>query len=320
MKKFLTVIIIFLVILISGYLFYREGTLATNSTSEESIIFVVDPGESLDSIINNLAKAGLIRNRIVFYLVVKQLGIEREIQAGDFRLSPSMNAYEIADEFTHGTIDIWVTVPEGLRKEEIAEIMSKTFGISETEFNTLAQEGYLFPDTYLVPKNPEPAQIINLMKSTYEKKYTQDMRAQARANGLTDEEVLIMASIVEREAKFDLDRTQVASVLLRRYRENYPLQVDATIQYALGYQTSENRWWKSSITFEDLKNTSKYNTYKNAGLPPTPISNPGISSIQAVINADEKTPYIFYVSEPNGTTHFSKTYEEHQRNIEKYLR
>ena len=320
MKKFLTLIIIFLIILIGGYLFYREGTLAINSKSEESMIFVVDPGENLDSIINNLSKAGLIRNRIVFYLVVKQLGIEREIQAGDFRLSPSMNAYEIADEFTHGTIDIWVTVPEGLRKEEIAEIMSKTFDISETEFNTLAQEGYLFPDTYLVPKNPEPAQIINLMKSTYEKKYTEDMRSQARANGLTDEEVLILASIVEREAKFDQDRAQVASVLLRRYREDYPLEVDATIQYALGYQTSENRWWKSSLTFADLENTSQYNTYKNVGLPPTPISNPGIASIKAVVNADENTPYRFYLSEPNGTTHYSKTYEEHQRNIEKYLR
>jgi len=320
MKKFLILIIIFLIVAIGGYLFYREGTLAVNSKSEKSLIFVVDPGENLDSIINNLAKAGLIRNRIVFYLVVKQLGIEREIQAGDFRLSPSMNAYEIADEFTHGTIDIWVTVPEGLRKEEIAEIMSKTFNISETEFNSLAQEGYLFPDTYLVPKNPEPEQIIALMRSTFESKYTEEMRTQARGNGLTDEEVLILASIVEREAKFDQDRTQVASVLLRRYREDYPLQVDATIQYALGYQTNENRWWKSSITFDDLENTSKYNTYKNAGLPPTPISNPGISSIQAVVNANAETPYIFYVSEPNGTTHFSKTYEEHQRNIEKYLR
>lgn len=320
MKKFLTLIIIFLIILIGGYLFYREGTLAINSKSEESTIFVVDPGENLDSIINNLSKAGLIRNRIVFYLVVKQLGIEREIQAGDFRLSPSMNAYEIADEFTHGTIDIWVTVPEGLRKEEIAEIMSKTFDISETEFNTLAQEGYLFPDTYLVPKNPEPAQIINLMKSTYEEKYTEDMRSQARVNGLTDEEVLILASIVEREAKFDQDRAQVASVLLRRYREDYPLEVDATIQYALGYQTSENRWWKSSLTFADLENTSQYNTYKNVGLPPTPISNPGIASIKAVVNADENTPYRFYLSEPNGTTHYSKTFEEHQRSIEKYLR
>jgi len=320
MKKFLILIIIFLVLLISGYLLYREGTLAVHPTSDESIIFVVDPGENLDSIINNLSKANLIRNRLAFYIVVKQLGIEREIQAGDFKLSPSMNAYEIADELTHGTIDVWVTVPEGLRKEEIAEIMSKKFDISETEFNTLAEEGYLFPDTYLIPKNPTAAQIIDLMKSTFEAKYTKDLRSKAHANGLTDKEVLILASIVEREAKFDQDRTQVASVLLRRYRENYPLQVDATIQYALGYQPDENRWWKSSLTFEDLKNTSKYNTYKNIGLPPRPISNPGIASIRAVVNADENTPYRFYLSEPNGTTHFSKTYEEHQRNIEKYLK
>lgn len=320
MKKILIVTILLLLIALFGYLFYREGTLAVNSTSEESIIFVVDPGENLDSIINNLSKAGLIRNRIVFYLVVKQLGIEREIQAGDFRLSPAMNAYEIADEFTHGTIDIWVTVLEGLRKEEIAEIMSKTFDISETEFNTLAEEGYLFPDTYLIPKNPTAQQVIDIMRATYETKYSEELRTQARANELSDEEVLILASIVEREAKFDQDRAQVASVLLARYREDYPLEVDATIQYALGYQTTENRWWKSSLTFADLENTSRYNTYKNAGLPPTPISNPGIASIRAVVNADENTPYRFYLSEPNGTTHYSKTFEEHNRNIEKYLR
>ena len=320
MKKLIIFLIILVVIAISGFIFYKEGKLPVNKASEENTMFVIEPGEDLDSIINNLSKENLIRNRLVFYLLVKQKGIERKIQAGDFRLSQSMSAEEIADEFTHGTVDVWVTIPEGLRKEEIAEVMSKTFDISETEFNTLADEGYLFPDTYLVPKNPEPEQIIALMRSTFESKYTEEMRTQARANGLTDEEMLIIASIVEREAKFDQDRTQVASILLRRYREDYPLEVDATIQYALGYQASENRWWKSSLTYEDLKNTSKYNTYKNIGLPPTPISNPGISSIKAVINADENTPYRFYLSEPNGTTHYSKTFEEHQRNIEKYLR
>src|SRR3990167_2651792 len=170
MKKLLILFIIILLIGLGGYLFYREGTLPVNKQSKDSIIFVIDPGQNLDSIINNLSKVNLIRNRIVFFLVVKKLGLEREIQAGDFRLSAAMDAYEIAEELTHGTIDIWVTVPEGLRKEEIAEIMSKTFDVSETEFNQLAQEGYLFPDTYLVPKNPNPKQIIELMKATFDTK------------------------------------------------------------------------------------------------------------------------------------------------------
>jgi len=320
MNKFFILIIFSLITAAVGYIFYHEGTLPIDKHTEKSIIFVINPGESLDSIINNLSKSDLIRNRIVFYLVVKQLGIEREIQAGDFRLSQSMNAFEVANQLTHGSIDIWVTIPEGLRKEEIAEIMSKTFDISETEFNTLAQEGYLFPDTYLIPKKPDSEQIIKLMRSTFDSKYTKELQSQARLNGLTDEEVVILASIVEREAKFDQDREQIASILLRRYREKYPLQVDATIQYALGYQTSENRWWKSSLTYADLEIESQYNTYTNIALPPTPISNPGIASIQAIINADQNTPYKFYLSEPVGTTHYSKTFEEHQRNIEKYLK
>ncbi|KKQ38651.1 MAG: Aminodeoxychorismate lyase [Candidatus Roizmanbacteria bacterium GW2011_GWA2_37_7] len=320
MKKLLILFIIILLIGLGGYLFYREGTLPVNKQSKDSIIFVIDPGQNLDSIINNLSKVNLIRNRIVFFLVVKKLGLEREIQAGDFRLSAAMDAYEIAEELTHGTIDIWVTVPEGLRKEEIAEIMSKTFDVSETEFNQLAQEGYLFPDTYLVPKNPNPKQIIELMKATFDTKYSDELRAQASINGLTDEEVVNLASIVEREAKFDQDRAQVASILLRRYRENYPLEVDATIQYALGYQTQETRWWKRSLSYTDLEIDSPYNTYKKIGLPPTPISNPGIAAIQAVVYADENTPYQFYLSEPSGTTHYAKTFEDHQINIQKYLR
>jgi len=320
MKKLLTLAILFAVIGFGGYIMYKEGTLPVNKQSQEPVMFVIDQGQNLNTIINNLSKQDLIRNRLVFYLVVKQLGIERSIQAGDFRLSQLMNAYELAKELTHGSIDIWVTVPEGLRKEEIAEIMSKKFSISETEFNTLAEEGYLFPDTYLVPKNPTAKQIINIMQANFDSKYTAEYSAQAQQNGLTDKETLILASIVEREAKFDSDRQQIASILLRRYQEQYPLQVDATIQYALGYQPEQERWWKKSLTYADLGLKSPYNTYNTTGLPPTPISNPGIASIAAVAQADPKTPYRFYLSEPSGKTHYAKTYEEHQNNIERYLK
>ncbi|MDP4011634.1 MAG: endolytic transglycosylase MltG [Candidatus Roizmanbacteria bacterium] len=320
MKKLMILVILFLCVGLVGFLLFREGTLPVNKSSEESIVYVVDPGENLDSIINNLSKADLIRNRVAFYLVVKQLGIERKIQAGDFRLSPSMNAYEIADGLTHGSIDLWVTVPEGLRKEEIAEIMSKSFNVSETEFNLLAQEGYLFPDTYLIPRSATAQDIIDIMRANYESKYTSDIAQAAKNNGLSEQEVLILASIVEKETLFDSDRSGVASVLLRRLRENYPLEVDVTIQYALGYQKDENRWWKSFITYDDLEVDSPYNNYKNIGLPPTPISNPGIASIRAAAEATENTPYKYYLADKEGHVHFGKTFEEHQQNIVKYLR
>lgn len=302
-----------------GYLIFREGTLPVNKQSDEVVVFTITPGEPLDSVINDLSDNDLIRNRLAFYMMVKQRGLERKIQAGQFRLSQSMSAYEIANAFMSGSIDTWLTVPEGLRKEEIAEIVYDTFDIDENEFISLAPEGYLFPDTYLIPANPTAQQIIDVMMQTFEEKYTPEMRAQAAAKGYTDEEVIILASIVEKEAKYDIDRTEIASVIVRRYEEEYPLQIDATVQYALGYQPREKRWWKGVTTFADLEYDSPYNTYLYTGLPPAPISNPGLASIQAVLDADANTKYKFYLSDEAGNTYFAETFEEHGRNIERYL-
>ncbi len=319
MKKLLILIIIFGVIALSGYIFFTEGTLPVNKTDTTPKMFVIEQGETLDSIINNLSKEDLIRNRVVFYLIVKQKGIETKIQAGDFRLFPSMNAYEIADELTHGTVDVWMTIPEGMRKEEIAEIVSEKFDIPETEFNSLAEEGYLYPDTYLVPKNPTAQQIIDILTNTFDTKFTPEMEEQMAEKGMTLNEVVTFASILEREAFGEADRQDIADILYRRLEEGIPLQVDATVQYALGYQTDEKRWWKKALTFDDLKIDSPYNTYKIQGLPPAPISSPGIQTIQAVLNADADTPYLFYLHDAQGNTRYGRNSEEHQENIDKYL-
>ncbi|MCA9371348.1 endolytic transglycosylase MltG [Candidatus Woesebacteria bacterium] len=319
MKKIIITSSIVALLLIFGYLFYREGSLPVDSTVTDEQVFVIAEGEAINSIINRLASQHLIRNRIVFYTIVKQKGIERDIQAGDFRLSPNMSAPEIADELTHGTIDVWVTIPEGLRKEEIAEIMNEKFSITETLFNDLSQEGHLFPDTYLIPKNPSAEQVISILTNTFDQRFSDEMRAKAAQLNLTEEQVVTIASLVEREAKTADDRQKVASVILRRVRAGMPLQIDATVQYALGYQPQEKDWWKKALTLEDLKYESPYNTYVHAGLPPGSICNPGLASLEAVTNADPNTPYLFYVSDSQGVTHFSKTYDEHLQNIEKYL-
>lgn len=320
MKKLTVLGILLGALIIGGYLFYKEGTLPVGKTDTSAKIFIVEPGESLNSIINNLYKEDLIRNRIVFRLIIKQLGIEKSIQAGDFRLSPSMNAYEIAEELTHGTLDIWVTIPEGLRKEEIAEILSEELDISETEFNTLAKEGYLYPDTYLIPKNPTTQQVIDILTTTFDQKFTEEMKTQMRQKGMTQNEVVTFASILEREAFGANDRQQIANILYRRLQEGIPLQVDATVQYVLGYQPSENRWWKKNLTLEDLKINSPYNTYVISGLPPGPISSPGIDTIQAVLNATDNTPYLFYLHDSTGATRYASDLNGHEQNIEKYLR
>lgn len=318
MKKLFIFIIILIAFIIGCWLIYKEGTLAVNSQDKSSKIFVIKKGESVDTIARNLANEGLIRNKVVFYIVVKKEGFEKKIQAGDFRLSPSMNLYTIAETLTHGTLDNWTTIIEGLRKEEIAQLISKNFDIPEIEFIKEAPEGRLFPDTYLIPRDATVAQVVSTMTNNFDAKYTPEIAQKAQKLGLTQNEVLTLASIVEKEALTN-DRVQIASILLRRLKDDYPLQADATVQYALGYQTADKTWWKKAVTLEDLKVDSPYNTYKNPGLPPAPICNPGIASIEAVVDANPNTPYYFYLHDSKGNTYYAKTYEEHQANIKKYL-
>jgi len=319
MKKILTTSLVFLSILTFIYLFYTQGIMPVDKNSNETKIFVIQRGESLKSIIDNLYRQNLIRNRLAFYLLVKKLGIEKKIQAGDFRLSPAMNAETIAKILTKGTLDIWVTIIEGLRKEEIAQIINQNFSIPESEFLKYAKEGYLFPDTYLIPKDATAEAIINILTKNFYRRFDENLRQKAKNKGLTEEEVLTIASLVEREAKYNDDRKIVASIILKRLKNDWPLQVDATIQYALGYQPQERSWWKKNLSKKDLEIDSPYNTYKNKGLPPTPICNPGLASIKAVIDADENTPYWYYLSDKNGKMHYAKTLEEHNENIKKYL-
>jgi len=317
MKK--TSVLLFLIILISilFYVFYREGSLPVNEKSSTSKIFVIKQGEPLDAIINNLEGEGLIRNKIVFRLIVTRLGIERKIQAGEFQLAPSMNADEVANSLTHGTSDSSITLIEGMRKEEMAEIISKTFDIPSIEIIKKTNEGYIFPDTYMVPKNSTFDTIYSIIKNNG--KFIGVLQSIKKKSKLTEKEVLILASLVEREARQPATREKIAGIILKRYLADWPLQIDATVQYVLGYQPSEKSWWKKALTEEDLKIDSPFNTYKHPGLPPEPICSPSLSSIEAVINANPSTPYWYYITDKNGVMHYAVTLDEHESNIQKYL-
>ena len=179
--------------------------------------------------------------------------------------------------------------------------------------------GYMFPDTYLIPQDATAGAIISIFTGAFDKKVTADMRADIRSAGMTLESVVILASIVEREGLTDEDRPVIAGILLNRLEIGWPLQADATLQYALGYQAQEKTWWKKVLTDDDKKVKSPYNTYTNPGLPPGPISNPGIASIRAVIYP-KKTEYMYYLHDPTGAVHYAKTLEEHNANVARYLR
>lgn len=320
--KRVTITFILLLILSIGFgVFYYEGGLPAHSENDEKQTFVISRGESVNQIINNLEKEDLIRNKLVFFLLVKQLGIEGDIQAGLFRLSPSMSAREIAKSLTQGSDDVWVTVIEGIRKEEVAQILSNELGIPESEFIKQATEGTLFPDTYLIPRTATVQQVLDIFETNFNAKYTDELRQKAHARGFSDNEVLTLASMVEREANTPQAMNEVASIIVKRLENDWPLELDATVQYVLGYQEADNTWWKQHLTREDLQTESLYNTYAHPGLPPAPIASPGLDSITAVINADTNTPYWFYISNKDGSQmHYAKTLEEHNSNIQKYLR
>ena len=240
------------------------------------------------------------------------------MQAGDFRLNKSMDARTIAQEFTHGILDVWVTTLEGWRDEEIATQLAKDLDIPEDQFLHVAAEGYMFPDTYLIPRDATGAAVAKMFLDNFNKKVTPQMQEDAKKTGLTFTQTITLASIVEREGKTDADRPVIAGILLNRIKLGMPLQVDATLQYALGYQPFEKTWWKKELTDDDKKINSPYNTYTNVGLPPAPIANPGLASITAAIYP-ATTDYLYYLHDKTGSAHYAKTVEDHDANIRKYL-
>lgn len=176
----------------------------------------------------------------------------------------------------------------------------------------------MFPDTYLFPKEATVEYIVDTLRKTFDTRFASDLRAKIRAQGLTEEQGVILASIVEREARSDQARQMVASILLKRFKIGMALNADATVQYALGFQKTDKSWWKRHLTYDDLKVDSAYNTYTHAGLPPAPIANPGLSSLKAVADADPETPYLYYYHDSKGVSHYAKTLEEHNENVASY--
>jgi UPF0755 protein len=310
----------FVALLVSSgaWLWWHDAIAPVDPSDTSPVIFVIHTGEGVKSIASRLSEQHLIRSATGFFVLVKALGIETQLQAGDFRIVRTMNTRDIAQELTHGTLDAWVTTLEGWRDEEIATKLAKDLDIPETEFLKYASQGYMFPDTYLIPRDATAAAIVALFNKTFNEKVTPQMKTDALKQGLTFNEVLTLASIVEREGKTDADRPVIAGILLKRLKAGWPLQADATLQYALGYQSAEKSWWKKYLSDDDKTIKSPYNTYKNTGLPPGPIANPGLSSIRAVIYPTQ-SDYWYYLHDTKGQAHYAKTVQEHTANIDKFL-
>jgi UPF0755 protein len=318
-------LIFILIALTAAFVFwFIFSTRPADSQNLASQIIVISPGESIDTIANKLKTAKLIRSPAAFKLTVVKQGLAQDLQAGAFRLNPSMNTSQIAQQLTHGTLDIWVTLLEGWRREEMAAAINKEFTTLGAEFNqqefltlTRNDEGYLFPDTYLFPRDASVTTIISIIKNNFDNRLTDALRTEIQRQDRTLNKVIIVASLVEREARNSSDRPLVAGILWKRLEANWPLQVDATIQYALGYDQLKDTWWPQP-TVADKSINSLFNTYQNRGLPPTPICNPSLDALKAAIYP-QKSDYWFYLSDTNGTMHYAKTIEQHDANINRYL-
>lgn len=317
MKRYLALLVLVIAAILISYLWWQNGLLAVNSKDNKPQIFVVKKGEGVREIANNLKSASLIKDPVVFFLYARFNGVDKQIQAGDFRLNPSMTMTQVTSTLTHGTLDIWTTIPEGFRADEIADLLKAKIPTYKESWRAQleANEGYLFPDTYLIPRDADVNIVISLMKNNFEQKYNSVKNS--KATDLTEAQTIILASIIEREAMYAKDRPIVASVFINRLSIGMALGSDVTVQYVLGYQADTKTWWKKNLTADDLAIDSPYNTRKNPGLPPGPICNPGVSSIEAALNP-AKTDYLYFFADKQGHLHFAATIQEHNANIQKY--
>ncbi len=309
MKK---IIFLFLIILLLGGAFIWQGIyLPKNLFSEEEIIFGIKKGEGSKEIAYNLEKEGLIRWAPIFRIYVFTKGVSGKLQAGTYLLSSSMDIPEIAKKFAKGeTAKIKVTIPEGFTAEQIYQ---RTINIVNVDLTRLKSfEGYLFPDTYEIAYDTQGEEIIKMMLDNFNKKVTPELKTEIERQGKTLEEIIIMASLIEKEVITYEDKQIVSGIFWKRINIGMPLDSCATIAYVLGVDK-----WRYS--FEDTRIPSPYNTYLNKGLPPGPICNPGLKSILAAIYP-KNSEYWYYLSTPKGETIFSKTLEEHNIAKAEYLK
>ncbi len=283
-----------------------------------SVVVKIPNGTSLTEIARNLERDHIISSPFWFNNFVIFFKRERRVVGGEYYFERPLNVYQIAKRLTHGSYNIEqlkTTIPEGSSVKEIVAILQKRYPDFDTEnFIKLAQihEGYLFPDTYKLGADPQPEKIVEVLTSTFDKKINQqEIKDAITASGKSIKDVVIMASILEGEARQMRTRQIVAGILWERINQGIPLQVDAAFKYVNGKTTA-------NLTLSDLKIDSPYNTYVYKGLPPTPISNPGLDSIMAAVTPIQ-TDYLYFLTDKDGNMHYAKTLEEHVSNKKKYL-
>ena len=309
-------------------LYFGYFLISPGSNENKETIFIVKKGSGLKTIAADLRRKGLIKNQSLFIVMAILRGECKNLKAGEYSLNLSMSPVTIFNVLTSGTIKTYsLTIPEGFTAEQIANTLGKTNLINKNEFAALVNdkeiavsynidgqglEGYLFPDTYLISRNMEARDLIDIMVKHFRRVFKEvtESRKFAASQSLSEREVVTLASIVEKETANPEERPVIASVFLNRLKRGMRLESDPTVIYGL-------EKFNGNLTRRDILTPTQYNTYIIYGLPPGPIANPGRESLMAVINPTI-TDYLYFVSKNNGSHYFSETLSEHNRAVVKY--
>lgn len=306
---------IFSLIFLIAILFITAIYFPLEENSATQKVVNIPSGTNAKEIVDVLEKNEMIRkNNYTFRILIKIMKLEDQLKYGEYDLSSSMSMLQILDKLVKGEVITYkITIPEGYTSAQIAELLDKKEIVEKESFLKLVNngekswEGYLFPDTYEVPKQYGAENMVKIMLSNFNQIAIENKFAdKAEKIGFSMEEIIILASIIEKESKFTEERRQVSSVFHNRLKKNMKLQSCATIQYILEEP-------KEELDESDLKIDSLYNTYLHKSLPPGPISNPGLDSIIAALEPEEED-YFYFVLGENGKHIFSRTYQEHLKN------
>ncbi len=321
--KLMKVISIFLILILIGsgiIFFYGQKLLSpVKDQNPEDKLVIIKTGCSLNQISNRLYEERLIKNPLLFRLYLQLKGWATKVQAGYYQLNSTMSSQEIAKRLVVGNVATYkVTFPEGMTIEEMGNLLADR-GLDKERFISLAKsrlnpfdpkeeetrynlEGFLFPDTYQIPYGSNEEDIIEIMLKEFETKI-KGLEEELAESEYSLYEIITMASLIQDEAKLEAEGPIIASVIYNRLEENMRLQIDATIQYILPER-------KSRLLYSDLEVDSSYNTYRNYGLPPGPINNPGIEAIRSALSPAD-TDYLYYVVIEGDKHKFTKSYKEH---------
>ena len=320
---FLIVVVLLVALGFGGYAWHESYIQSPADSQAEKVTFVVEEGDTPTEVALRLEEKGIIRSAKVFLKAFAEQRDQVVLQPGNFKVSAAMTPKEVIEALQDTTTDFKITFLEGWRVEQMAQKLEKEMNIPQADFLKIAKEGYMFPDTYFFNPDDTVDMVASKMQQTFEKKYDADLKQKVQKLGLSDTQAIVLASLVEREGRSDKVRQEVASIMLKRLKMGMKLDIDATVRYAMDtslYKANNNfsKWW-DHITPEDYQAVkSPYNTYLTNSLPPSPICNPSLSSLKAVANADPSTPYVYYYHDPEGNSHYAKTLEEHNSNVQRY--